>query len=172
LSEIERDLNTLSEDINREHRRCEEAVSAALEHALRCGELLGEAKGHIPHGSFSAWVRDHFEGSERTAQAYMRLHRNRDRLNPQRVADLSVRGALTEISSAPRPQPKLADLEAKAEAALAQIEGAEGAEQELADVLEELHGTIAPEQYGYLVGYYQGRMQTAKAEALAAIWVD
>src|SRR5829696_4963916 len=109
VTEVEKSLGKLAERINEEHRRCETAVNAALEHALRCGELLQEAKGQVPHGSFTAWVRDRFEGSDRTAQAYMRLHRNRHELDPQRVADLSVRGALRELST-PKPQPTLEEL--------------------------------------------------------------
>jgi hypothetical protein len=39
LTEIER-LDTLAARINAEHRACETAVNAALEHALTAGDLL------------------------------------------------------------------------------------------------------------------------------------
>lgn len=105
MSEIER-LNTLATRINEEHRRCEEAFRSTLEHALRAGELLIEAKDGVPHGSWEAWLADNFEGSLRTAQAYMRVARARKQFEDpktQRVADLSLRKAIKELST---PCPK------------------------------------------------------------------
>ena len=43
MAEIER-LDGLANRINEEHRRCEGAVGAALEHAMNAGDLLTEAK--------------------------------------------------------------------------------------------------------------------------------
>jgi hypothetical protein len=101
LSEIER-LNTLTKRINEEHRRCEAAFRSGVEHALRAGELLIEAKESVPHGSWGAWLADNFEGSARTAQAYMRVARARKQFEDpktQRVADLSLREAIKELST-------------------------------------------------------------------------
>jgi hypothetical protein len=106
LSEIER-LNTLATHINEEHRRCETAFRSGVEHALKAGELLLEAKDSVPHGSWGAWLADNFEGSARTAQAYMRVARARKQFEDpktQRVADLSLREAIKELST-PRPKP-------------------------------------------------------------------
>ena len=105
MSEIER-LNTLATHINEEHRRCEEAFRSTLEHALRADELLIEAKDGVPHGSWEAWLADNFDGSLRTAQAYMRVARARKQFEvpkTQRVADLSLREAIKELST-PRPK--------------------------------------------------------------------
>ena len=105
MSEIER-LNTLATHINEEHRRCEEAFRSTLEHALRAGELLIEAKDGVPHGSWEAWLADNFDGSLRTAQAYMRVARGHKQFEvpkTQRVADLSLREAIKELST-PRPK--------------------------------------------------------------------
>jgi hypothetical protein len=120
LSEIER-LDTLAARINAEHRACETAVNAALEHALTAGDLLLEAKSKCPHGTWQGWLEENFEGSVRTAQAYMRVAARRDEVEAaktQSSAPLSLDGALKALS-APKEetQPSLAELEAKAEAA-------------------------------------------------------
>src|SRR4051794_13759749 len=89
-------LETLAMKINEEHRRCEQAFKVGLGHALKAGELLVEAKTLCVHGEWGRWLKDNFEGSERTAQAYMKVFRERGQLeeaNPQRVADLSYREA-------------------------------------------------------------------------------
>jgi hypothetical protein len=102
IREEERRLAALKERINEEHRQCEEAVGTALEHAINAGEGLTEMKRWVSHGRWGAWLRDNFEGSERTAQAYMRLHRRRDEIR-NGAADLSIRGALSSLS-APKPK--------------------------------------------------------------------
>jgi hypothetical protein len=89
----------LAEKINSEHRACERAAKSAVGHAITAGDYLAEAKDQAGHGNFGAWLEANFEGSERTAQTYMKLSRNRDALNPQRASDLSIRGALAELSS-------------------------------------------------------------------------
>jgi hypothetical protein len=67
---------------------------------MRCGDWLLELKAVLPHGAWLPWLRDHCNGiSERTAQGYMKLAGNRTFIeaNPQRVADLSIRGAMRSI---------------------------------------------------------------------------
>jgi hypothetical protein len=98
------DLPTLADRVNAEHRACEEAVGAALSHAINAGELLTEAKAGVPHGSWGAWLADNFEGSERTAQAYMKLYRRRDEIR-NGAADLSLRGALKALSAPKGEEP-------------------------------------------------------------------
>lgn len=105
---------TLATAINDEHRAACDAMSSGLAHAIRAGELLIEARAAVPHGSWLPWLHDHFEGSERTAQVYMRLARHGATLepgpNPQRVADLSLRGALAALA-APQPNPAVSNVE-------------------------------------------------------------
>jgi hypothetical protein len=132
MPELEKSLGKLAEQINNEHRACEEAVNSALAHAINAGELLSEAKKGLPHGSWAAWLAENFEGSGRTAQAYMRLYRRRDEIR-NGAADLSIRGALAELTAPKeltteeRPGFNLAELEARAEAALVRFEsGAKG----------------------------------------------
>lgn len=68
---------SLVERINHEHRACALATGAAVRHAVRCGELLAEAKAGVRHGEWLGWLRENFAGSARTAQKYMRLHQER-----------------------------------------------------------------------------------------------
>ncbi len=96
------DLTTLADRVNAEHRACEEALKTGLRHAMAAGELLLEAKGRVKHGDWGAWTRDNFEGSTRTAQAYMKVARELPSLEDaeaQRVADLSFRDALKVLGS-------------------------------------------------------------------------
>ncbi len=92
------DLATLADKVNAEHRACERAVGAALGHAINAGELLTEAKAGVQHGSWGTWLAEKFEGSERTAQAYMKVYRRRDEIR-NGAADLSLRGALKELEA-------------------------------------------------------------------------
>ena len=99
------DLDTLAAQINAEHAACQTALASGLQRAATAGQLLREAKARLSHGQWLPWLQTHFTGSERTAQAYMRVAREGPRLaeeNPQRVADLSYRGALQALT-APRP---------------------------------------------------------------------
>jgi hypothetical protein len=91
-SELDR-LPDLAAEINRESELAERAWSSALRHAIRAGELLIQAKAQVRHGKWLPWLRENFERSERTAQLYMSLARN-----PQRVAGLSSVHAAAAIS--------------------------------------------------------------------------
>jgi hypothetical protein len=101
LSEIEKSkLTELAEQINWEHHRCEEAVTHTLQHALNAGELLIEAKSRCSHGTWQAWLDANFDGSVRTAQAYMRVAARRGELEAktQGSAPLSLDGALKVLT--------------------------------------------------------------------------
>ena len=89
-------LAKLAEQINEHHAACETAMKAGLENALQAGRGLAEVKSQLPHGSFGQWLADNFHGSERTAQAYMRVAKRwpEDEAKAQTSADLSLNGAL------------------------------------------------------------------------------
>lgn len=94
----------LIDRINSEHRECEKAARSAVGHAIAAGDSLIKVKLSLDHGEFGAWIRDNFEGSERTAQAYMRCAMKKDellRLKPQTSAGLSIDAAL-KVLSAPK----------------------------------------------------------------------
>jgi hypothetical protein len=87
----------LIEQIRHEHDAVQQSLRDSVAHAMRCGELLIQAKAALPHGYFSSWLRDNVTFSDRTARAYMRLAAF-DEAKRQRVADLSLRQALEEIA--------------------------------------------------------------------------
>jgi len=94
-------LEDLAVRINAEHRACEAALKSGLAHAAKAGVLLIEAKSHTKHGEWERWLAENFEGSVRTAQAYMRVAgklSNLEGANAQRVAHLSLRSALKELA--------------------------------------------------------------------------
>ena len=58
--------------INEEHRLARQSADSAIEHAIKCGELLAEQKARLNHGEFESWVEVNCEFAIRSAQAYMK----------------------------------------------------------------------------------------------------
>lgn len=56
---------SLTERINAEHRAVEEAARSAVEHAIRCGEMLEEQKASLQHGEWGAGSRANRRITER-----------------------------------------------------------------------------------------------------------
>ncbi|MDP7216149.1 MAG: DUF3102 domain-containing protein [Rhodospirillales bacterium] len=91
----------LAADIRAEYNAVRMAVETATQHAIRCGQLLIEAKDGFVHGQWLPWLQENCALSERSAQAYMRLARKYgelDNAKAQRVADLPVRRAIKAIT--------------------------------------------------------------------------
>jgi Protein of unknown function (DUF3102) len=100
-------LADLANRANTEHHAYEATQSAAIAHAIACGTALLEAKAMLPHGEWLPWLADNVDFGERTAQHYMRIARN-----PQRVSDLpSLRQAIADLAE-PRLKPNWRKLEA------------------------------------------------------------
>jgi hypothetical protein len=86
-------LPDLAARIRAEHEAVSAALRDSVRHAIAAGELLIEAKGQLGHGRWLPWLRDHCAISERTAQLYMRVAKNRAEIEAQirnDVADLSL----------------------------------------------------------------------------------
>jgi len=132
MAEIEQqpgaELDSLASEIRREHEAVISGVRATVEAAIRCGNLLREAKGKVGHGGWGVWLAEKFPASDRTARSYMRLSERY--ANRQLPANLTIDGALKQLA-APRgdrgevavegddgPYPVLSDdeIEAKARA--------------------------------------------------------
>jgi hypothetical protein len=98
---VEKSLGKLAEEINASHRAFAGTFRKAVEHGIRAGELLAQAKEQCPYGTWLPWLEENFEGSARTAQEYMRLYRNRDeiRAKTRDSAHLSIGEALRELAS-------------------------------------------------------------------------
>ena len=102
-------LSDIATQINTEHARVQSAIREGLQHALKCGELLAQAKALVNHGEWLPWLSKNCAVSERTAQAYMRVFQNWPELSKSAtVADLTYRGALALLADpfeSPEVQP-------------------------------------------------------------------
>jgi hypothetical protein len=94
------ELEQLSTGIREAHEACERDAQSAVEWAIRCGELLTEAKARVKHGEWLPWLEANFPAHQNTASNYMRLASNSQRV----VNSASVREALAELAE-PRPAP-------------------------------------------------------------------
>jgi N6-adenosine-specific RNA methylase IME4 len=96
------EFSKLATQINEHHRLCETSLNKGLEHAIEAGRLLLKAKQLCARGKWLVWLRENFDGSERTAQTYIQAVRLLPRLNgnPQRVADFSLRGVVKAMARA------------------------------------------------------------------------
>lgn len=68
-------LASLAQQIRASHTDCVGTFRQSLAHALRCGALLAHAKEAVPRGEWLGWLGENCNLPERTAQFYMRLHR-------------------------------------------------------------------------------------------------
>jgi Protein of unknown function (DUF3102) len=97
-------LPELAARIKAEHEATSAALKSSAEHGIAAGLLLIEAKAMLKHGQWLPWLSEHCAMSERSAQLYMRLAKNREAIEEQirnGVADLSLNeaAALLMLSS-------------------------------------------------------------------------
>jgi hypothetical protein len=97
-------LPELATRIKAEHEATSAALKSSAEHGIAAGLLLIEAKAMLKHGQWLPWLSEHCAMSERSAQLYMRLGKNREAIEEQirnGVADLSLNeaAALLMLSS-------------------------------------------------------------------------
>ncbi len=97
-------LANLAQRINTEHEAARAAMRKGLQHALNAGELLIEAKAAVPHGEWLPWLETNCSVSERTAQLYMKVARERERLGRESasLADLTLEQAAERLAK-PKP---------------------------------------------------------------------
>jgi hypothetical protein len=89
-------LTDLAVRIKAEHQATSDALKTSVEHAIKAGELLLEAKEQLKHGQWLPWLLNHCEISERSAQLYMRIAKNRETIEAEirnGVADLTLNQA-------------------------------------------------------------------------------
>jgi Protein of unknown function (DUF3102) len=82
--------------INVAHADCAKAMTAAVRHATRAGELLLRAKAKVGHGQWQKWQKENLRFSTRTAQLYAYLAS----IAPEKrnaVADLPLRTAVLRL---------------------------------------------------------------------------
>jgi Protein of unknown function (DUF3102) len=89
-------LTELAARIKAEHEATAATMKRSVEHAMAAGDLLIEAKARLSHGQWLPWLTEHCAISERSAQLYMRIAKNRQAIearNAQHVADLTLNQA-------------------------------------------------------------------------------
>ena len=59
-----------------------------LADTLEAGRLLTEQKAELEHGEWLPWLKENVRVNVRTAQRYMNLHENRNRLKNDSVSHL------------------------------------------------------------------------------------
>jgi hypothetical protein len=99
-------LPILATSINEHLKAAETATRHGLEHAIAAGLLLLEAKKLVDHGEWLAWLQANCRLGQRQAQTYMRLARNRHRLEAVKnaaAAHLTI-GAAELLVGRPRPE--------------------------------------------------------------------
>ena len=70
------ELAALAADIRLAHEAARRSALETAEHVMQAGHKLIEAKAMLPHGSWSTWLREHCDLSERTARRYMQVARS------------------------------------------------------------------------------------------------
>ena len=88
-------LPELAATANREHQLAWDARDSAIEHALRAGTALNEAKAQTKHGEWLPWLAENFHGTQRTATIYMRVAANGTRV--REMTPPSIRQALKAL---------------------------------------------------------------------------
>lgn len=71
--------NTVNEIVNL-HTEIEESLRTSLQKAIRIGLLLTEVKADLKHGQFTPWLSENLPFTVRTAQRYMTLFENKDKV--------------------------------------------------------------------------------------------
>lgn len=102
------DLTSLAQRINEANQNALASSKKAILYAIECGEALINAKSLVKHGEWQSWLKNNCEVSERTAQNYMKLateYPSIEDAKAQRVADLSIREAIKELSKPKEVEP-------------------------------------------------------------------
>ena len=106
LAKLAKTIRKCHETIGRVYDHIRTHGGTALDSAMAAGDALRVAKKKLgQHGKWLPWLKKHCGLSECEAQRYMRVAKNREKIeaeieaNPARVTDLSLRGALRLISS-------------------------------------------------------------------------
>jgi hypothetical protein len=77
---------TNAQEINEAHRLARASAETAVQHAVRCGQLLIQQRKAMKYGEFTPWVKQNCEFSQATANNYMKAAKNPNALG------ISLRG--------------------------------------------------------------------------------
>lgn len=101
-------LADLAATINSEHDLAYRAVLDALDHAVRAGEALLEARRLVPEGQWSKWIKANLAMPSAAVGRYIRIATHRETLFAAGQRPKSINGALTylrEIDAPPSVPP-------------------------------------------------------------------
>ena len=90
-----RQASTLAMEIKNEHQLALTNWESVVEHAIRIGELLLEAKKMVGHGGFMSWVEANCPFKHGMGLIYMNMAKHKSALsNSQEIKNLTLTGAL------------------------------------------------------------------------------
>jgi predicted transcriptional regulator len=92
-------LDELAAQIDLAHRGFTESATAAVEHAIRAGELLLEARDVVPYGEWTVWLAHNVEVTAQHAQTYMRVARNAELVRRENPPSLKAANKLLTRAS-------------------------------------------------------------------------
>ena len=75
--------NDLATRINAEHEEIKNSFRSGIDHMIKAGLLLLQAKDIVGDGGFLDWIGENCNCTGRTAQLYMKLAKNKDKLRGQ-----------------------------------------------------------------------------------------
>ena len=84
------------------HEAAQAGARRALEDAVRCGELLLEAKRVVGHGRWLPWLAENTGIGPRQAQNYMRVARHRDVVLASNASSATHLSAAVALLAGPR----------------------------------------------------------------------
>ncbi len=92
------DLGALAKAINADHESGEASQAKSLEHYRAAGEKLLMAKATVDHGNWDRWCKINIRFSKRTAEQYMKVAKNWQKVmaNAEEIRSKSAATALLE----------------------------------------------------------------------------
>jgi hypothetical protein len=98
--------SNLAEAIRQAHAVVVNALGVAVEHAIKCGNILTDAKKQVGHGGWLEFLRACDLG-ERQAQRYMRLAllAEQTRLAKSDLTGMTIEGAIARLAPPKAPKP-------------------------------------------------------------------
>lgn len=126
-------LDRLAEEIGYEVDQAEAKFESAIDHAIRAGEKLMEAKRLVPHGTWLSWLGSNTRIGQRQAQRFMQVARNASRVSHLPTVRDAL-AALAEPRTAPPSVAQMREIITKANLLADQIEADNPTDQMRANV--------------------------------------
>jgi len=90
-------MRDLASAINQEHALVYQATIDALDHAIRCGQFLLEAREQVPDGKWTEWIEANLNIAVSAATRYQRIATYREHLLAAEVRPKSINAAMTYL---------------------------------------------------------------------------